>query len=184
MTAHPTDHRSTRRTVLIQRAESAADIDAVRALFLEYIGMPGWEAGFAQYLEQQAFDHELAQLPGPYAAPAGALLLARVDGRAAGCIALKALEPPTTCEMKRLFVRPEFRALGVGEQLVRRLLAVAGAAGYKYMRLDTLPSMVGAQRLYQRLGFRDIPAYCANPVPGARFLERELLPGDSAGSIP
>ena len=159
---------------MLQRAESSADIDAVRALFLEYIHMPGWEAGFSRYLEQQDFDSELAQLPGPYAAPEGALLLARVDGRAAGCIAFKALESPDSCEMKRLFVRPEFRALGIGEQLVRRLLADARAAGYRRMRLDTLPSMTGAQRLYERLGFRDIPAYCDNPIPGARFLEREL----------
>ena len=160
--------------ILIQRAERAADIDAVRALFVEYTQMPGWEAGFADYLIQQDFGREVAELPGPYASPAGALLLARVEGRAAGCVACKPLEPPDICEMKRLFVRAEFRALGIGEQLVRALLEEARAAGYRRMRLDTLPSMTGAQRLYVRLGFRDIPAYCENPVPGARFLEREV----------
>ena len=161
-------------TINIQGAASPADLDAVRKLFLEYVQMPGWEAGFAQYLDQQDFDTELAELPGAYAGPDGALLLARVDGRAAGCIAMKALTPPEVCEMKRLFVRPDFRSLGLGEQLVRRLLDEARTAGYSRMRLDTLPSMIGAQRLYLRLGFVDIPAYCANPVPGARFLERVL----------
>ena len=142
--------------------------------------MPGWEAGFAQYLDQQDFETELHGLPGAYAPPPGALLLARVDGRPAGCIAMKALEPPRVCEMKRLFVRPEFRGLGVGEQLVREVLAEARAAGYARMRLDTLPSMTGAQRLYERLGFTDIPAYCANPVPGARFLECDLHSASTA----
>lgn len=162
------------REIVIHRAAGATDLDAVRGLFVEYVQMPGWEAGFAQYLDQQDFATELAELPGAYAPPNGALLLARVDGRAAGCIAMKSLEPPRICEMKRLFVRPEFRGLALGEQLVRRLLDEARTAGYASMRLDTLPSMVGAQRLYQRLGFTDIPAYCANPVPGARFLERVL----------
>jgi ribosomal protein S18 acetylase RimI-like enzyme len=170
-----------RPTIEIRSAESPADIDAVRALFLEYIHMPGWEAGFSRYLEQQDFGSELAQLPGAYAAPEGALLLARVDGRAAGCIAFKPLVSPDSCEMKRLFVRPEFRSLGIGEQLVRRLLADARAAGYRRMRLDTLPSMSGAQRLYERLGFRDIAAYCDNPISGARFLECEL---ETVGSDP
>lgn len=165
-------------TIQLTRAETAADIDAARALFAEYVQMPGWDAGFTAYLAQQDFDSELAALPGSYAAPAGALLLARVDGRAAGCVAFKPLQPPDICEMKRLFVRPEFRALGIGEQLVRRVLTDACVAGYRRMRLDTLPSMTGAQRLYERHGFSDIPAYCENPIPGARFLERALESAD------
>ena len=161
-------------SIVIRPVESAADVDAARALFLEYIQAPGWEPEFAAYLAQQAFDAELAQLPGPYAPPAGALLLARVDGELAGCIAFKALDPPAICEMKRLFVRPAFRTLGIGEQLVRRLIEAAAAAGYERMRLDTLASMVAAQRLYRRLGFTEIAPYCANPVPGAYFMERTL----------
>jgi len=160
--------------ISIQQAESTADLDGARALFLEYINAPGWEPEFRAYLAQQSFEAELAQLPGPYAPPAGALLLARVDGQLAGCVASKPLEPPAICEMKRLFVRPGFRAHGVGEQLVRRVMAVAAGAGYERMRLDTLPSMRAAQQLYRRLGFAEIPAYCANPVPGAYFMECTL----------
>lgn len=158
----------------VRAAKSLADLDDVRTLFLEYIRAPGWEPEFAAYLAQQDFDVELAALPGPYAAPAGALLLARVDGQLAGCVATKPLDPPAICEMKRLFVRPAFRAHGVGEQLVRQLIQVAAACGYERMRLDTLASMVAAQRLYRRLGFEEIPAYCENPVPGAYFMERGL----------
>lgn len=168
-------------TILIQPVESVADVDAVRTLFLEYIRAPDWEPEFAVYLAQQAFEAELEQLPGPYAPPAGALLLARVEGQLAGCIASKPLDPPAICEMKRLFVRPAFRTLGVGEQLVRRLMVVATAAGYRRMRLDTLGSMIAAQRLYRRLGFEEIPAYCANPVPGAYFMERKLEMAAFAG---
>ena len=160
--------------VSIHQAESAADLDAARTLFLEYIRAPGWEPEFHAYLAQQSFDDELAQLPGPYAPPAGALLLAHVDDELAGCVACKPLEPPAICEMKRLFVRPAFRTFGVGEQLVRQVMLVAAGAGYERMRLDTLPSMRAAQQLYRRLGFEEIAPYCANPVPGAYFMERRL----------
>ena len=162
------------RTIRIGRAETPEDLDAIRELFLDYVSAPGWESGFATYLAQQAFETELAELPGSYAPPTGALLIARVDGQPAACIAAKPLEPPDICEMKRLFVRPQFRTLGLGESLVRELMTLARAAGYRRMRLDTLPSMVAAQRLYRRLGFREIPAYCSNPVPGAHFRERDL----------
>jgi ribosomal protein S18 acetylase RimI-like enzyme len=160
--------------ISIQQAETATDLDGARTLFLEYIYAPGWEPEFRAYLAQQSFDAELAQLPGPYAPPAGALLLARIDGQLAGCVAAKALEPPAICEMKRLFVRPAFRTFGVGEQLVREVMLVAAGAGYERMRLDTLPSMRAAQQLYRRLGFEEIPPYCANPVPNAYFMERRL----------
>ena len=162
------------RLILVQPAASAVEIDAVRSLFREYVRSPDWEPEFALYLAQQEFDAELAQLPGPYAPPAGALLLARVDGEVAGCVASKPLDPPAICEMKRLFVRPAFRGLGVGEALVRRLLDVAADMGYERMRLDTLGSMGAAQRMYRRLGFGEIPPYCVNPVPGACFMERAL----------
>jgi GNAT superfamily N-acetyltransferase len=161
--------------IVISVPQSEDDFAAARTLFGEYVSAPDWEASFATYLAQQAFDVELATLSAVYAPPAGRLLLARVDEVPAGCVAFKALEPPAVCEMKRLYVRPSYRALGLGRQLVEAILSEAAIAGYTRMRLDTLPSMGAAQRLYRTLGFRDIPAYCENPVPGAVFLERELL---------
>ena len=160
--------------IRIEPAERAADFDAVRALFLEYVRAPDWESGFAAYMVQQAFDAELTALPGVYAPPGGALFLAWAGAEPAGCVACKPLEPPEICEMKRLYVRPAARGLGVAEHLVSRLLQTARTAGYRRMRLDTLPSMDTAQRLYARFGFYEIPAYCENPIPGARFLEADL----------
>jgi ribosomal protein S18 acetylase RimI-like enzyme len=165
-------------TIRIAPAASGTDLDAARALFLEYVGAPDWEPGFAAYLARQDFRAELAALPGVYAPPGGALLLAWLADRPAGCVAYKPLAP-ALCEMKRLYVRPAARGRGVAEHLVRRLLRTARESGYRRMRLDTLPSMAAAQRLYERLGFVEIPPYCANPVPGARYLEADL-----AGSAP
>lgn len=159
--------------VLVAPALTDADLAAARALFREYVRSPEFEAEFQQYLAQQAFDEELAGLPGKYAPPRGALLLARVGDEPAGCVACKPLAPGT-CEMKRLFVRPAWRSHGVGAALVRAVVESARAAGFARMRLDTLPSMAGAQRLYERVGFREIGAYVAHPVPGARFLELDL----------
>jgi ribosomal protein S18 acetylase RimI-like enzyme len=160
--------------VVITTPLSADDLDAVRALFREYVSAPGWDAGFQQYLVQQAFEEEVENLPGAYGSPAGALLLAHVDGTPAGCVAMKPLEPPSICEMKRLYVRPAFRAHGLGRTLVAAIVAEGAAAGYDRIRLDTLPSMAKAQTLYRALGFREIPPYCENPVAGAVFMERTL----------
>ena len=160
--------------ITVQAPATERELDAARALFREYAASPEWEASFATYLAQQGFERELAGLGRVYAPPAGRLLLARADGEAAGCVAFKALAPPSTCEMKRLYVRPAFRGRSVGRRLVEALLADAAAAGYERMRLDTLPSMGAAQRLYRSLGFEPIAAYCANPVDGAVFLERAL----------
>ena len=167
-------------TTAIAQPETADDLSAVRDLFREYVSAPDWEATFQEYLATQAFEEELKNLPGPYAPPGGALLLARVDGSPAGCVALKPLEPPAVCEMKRLYVRPAFRALGLGRTLVEEIVTRASAAGYERMRLDTLPSMRAAQRLYRDLGFREIPPYCENPVAGAVFMERSLERPESA----
>jgi ribosomal protein S18 acetylase RimI-like enzyme len=121
----------------------------------------------------QGFDEELQGLPGEYAPPYGALLIAWVGSRAAGCVALRRWSAREG-EMKRLYVRPAFRGLGIGRGLVRRIVALARRRGYRRLRLDTLPSMHAAIALYRELGFLEISAYRANPIPGARFLALPL----------
>lgn len=122
----------------------------------------------------QGFDQELATLPGRYAPPEGRLLLAVKADEAAGCVALRALEPGV-CEMKRLFVRPAYRGLGVGGLLVDQVIREAKSVGYDRILLDTLPSMTSALALYRRLGFREIAPYRNSPLPGAVYLELELV---------
>ena len=140
----------------------------VHSLFQEYAASVGVDLSF------QGFQEELNTLPGEYARPLGRLLLARWDNQVAGCVALRKIDH-TACEMKRLYVRPAYRAHGVGRALALRIIEEARAAGYGCMRLDSLPSMSGAQALYRRLGFRDIPPYRVNPVKGAVFMELPLL---------
>ena len=134
-----------------------AEVPAVRTLLREYERWTGTDLCF------QDFAREMEELPGDYVAPGGVLLVARVQGRIVGCVAAHRWSEGV-CEMKRLFVREEARGSGCW----------ARDAGYRRMLLDTLPVMEGAQRLYARLGFREVPAYRANPVPGARFLELDL----------
>jgi putative acetyltransferase len=143
------------------------DIDAARELFREYAASLGHD------LEFQGFSEELATLPGGYAPPRGRLLLAWERGAAAGCVALRPIEPGI-CEMKRLYVRPAYRGAGLGRRLAERIVREARGLGYGRMRLDTLPAMDGARALYQALGFRSIPAYRANPIDRAVFLELML----------
>lgn len=151
--------------VEIKQAETPAEIETARELFREYEKLLDLDLCF------QGFAAELAGLPGGYAEPDGRLLLASVDGKAAGCIALRKLAEGV-CEMKRLFVRPAFRGLSLGKMLIARLIAEAAAAGYKKMRLDTYPpKMQKAVRLYQAHGFREIPPYHHNPNQRMLFLE-------------
>jgi ribosomal protein S18 acetylase RimI-like enzyme len=148
----------------IAPARTANDVAAAAALIREYAAALGIDLGFQQ------FDEELASLPGEYAAPRGALLLARVGTEPAGCVAIRSLDGGA-CEMKRLYVRPAFRGLGLGEALARAAIDAGRERGYERIRLDTLPSMTSARRLYEALGFREIPAYRFNPVEGTAFLE-------------
>ena len=117
----------------------------------------------------QNFEQELAGLPGDYAPPRGRLLIAE----GAGCVALRAIDSEV-CEMKRLYLRPEHRGSGLGRRMVQAIIDEARSVGYRRMRLDTMPKMDSAQRLYASLGFREIAAYRYNPEPGARFLELAL----------
>ena len=152
-------------------AESAEQIDAVRELFSEYAASLSIDLCF------QNFDAELAGLPGVYAPPGGALLLALVDGAPAGCVAMRALpesDHTNACEMKRLYVRRAFRRFGLGRLLTQQLMDLATQSGHSCMLLDTLDDMEAARGLYTSLGFEDIPPYYFNPIPGAHYLKVEL----------
>ena len=128
-------------------------------------------------LDFQGFEQELAQLPGDYAEPRGALLLALVDGEVAGCCALRPLDEVdygNASEMKRLYVRKAFRGFGLGRQLAEAILEVARRLEYASVLLDTLNEMEAARALYEELGFVEIPPYYHNPVPGAHYLKVDL----------
>jgi putative acetyltransferase len=128
----------------------------------------GFSLGF------QNFDQELAELPGDYAPPAGRLLLAEWEGNLAGCVALHKLETHV-CEMKRLYLRPEFRGRGLGRVLCERVLSEARTIGYRQLRLDTVePVMKEAVAMYRHLGFREVEPYRPNPIPGALYMELDL----------
>lgn len=153
--------------VTLRQVQTSEDLETIRELFSEYAASLGVDLGF------QDFTNELATLPGAYAPPAGRLLLGQVTGESAGCVALRPLAPDV-CEMKRLYVRPAFRGHGLGKILAEAIVAEGRQIGYASMRLDTLPTMRDALGLYRRLGFRDIPAYRYNPIPGTVFLELTL----------
>jgi putative acetyltransferase len=160
-------------SVLIRPA-IPGDLSQVRALLREY------EVELEIDLCFQGFEQEVANLPGDYAPPHGALLVAEVEGAIAGCVALRPLEGGA-CEMKRLYARPAFRGRAVGRALAEAVIAEARRIGYARMRLDTLPVMTEAQGLYVRLGFADVAPYRDNPVPGARFMELDLAAASGSG---
>jgi putative acetyltransferase len=154
-------------SLAFNQAESNADIEHVRALFKEYAVSLGIDLCF------QNFDQEVTELPGEYASPSGALLLARFGSEVAGCVALRKISSEI-CEMKRLYTRPRFRGMGVGRALAIRIIEEGRKRRYQRMRLDTLPSMKQAIELYRSLGFKPISPYRFNPVEGALFMEFEL----------
>jgi ribosomal protein S18 acetylase RimI-like enzyme len=154
--------------------DTPALIEATRDIFREYAAALGVDLCF------QHFDQELRDLPGDYAAPAGVLLLAQIDGQIAACGAMRPLpgaDPANACEMKRLYVRPAFRRLGLGRELARALMDRAAEAGYTTMLLDTLDDMEAARGLYETLGFIQVPPYYYNPIPGAHYLGCDLSAG-------
>ena len=154
------------------RADGPPWIEPARLLLREYA------ASLAIDLCFQNFEAELAALPGEYAAPSGQLLLAYVGDALAGCGGMRALadvDHANACEMKRLYVRPAFRGLGLGRALAEALLDEARRAGYSVMLLDTLNDMESARELYATLGFEEIAPYYYNPIPGAHYLKAELF---------
>ena len=156
------DHR-------IAPARSESDIAAVRALFRAYADWLGLD------LMYQGFAGELAGLPGPYAPPGGALLLARdAHGVAVGCVGLRPLDRHGCCEMKRLYVAPEARGHGLGRALTSAVIAEATRIGYRELMLDSLPKLAQATALYERMGFRPIPPYYDAPVVATLFFSKRL----------
>jgi ribosomal protein S18 acetylase RimI-like enzyme len=156
------------QAIWVTPAAVPEDVEHARQLFLEYAQSLNFSLCF------QNFEQELNSLPGSYNPPSGRLLLAHASQVVAGCVALRKLEDGI-CEMKRLYVRPAYRGRRIGMMLVDRIVADARAIGYRRMRLDTVASsMQPAIALYRRLGFRDIPPYCANPLPEALYMELAL----------
>lgn len=151
--------------------ESPLDLEQTRLIFLEYAEALGIDLCF------QNFEEELSNLPGDYAPPRGALLLVRVDGKVAGCCALRPIDGvdyANAAEMKRLYVRPAFRRFGLGRQLAELILDVARTKGYSAVLLDTLDDMEAARALYEDLGFEEVPPYYHNPIAGAHYLKVAL----------
>jgi ribosomal protein S18 acetylase RimI-like enzyme len=177
--------------IVLMTPDEPHELEAARAIFRDYAASLGIDLGF------QNFDEELANLPGDYAEPRGALLLALVNvsdtavpvdaqplqraqgglAYVAGCCALRPLDTadyPNAAEMKRLYVRPAFRGVGLGRQLVEAILDAARGAGYACVLLDTLDDMESARALYEDLGFVDVPPYYHNPIAGSHYLKTEL----------
>lgn len=147
--------------------ETEEHLEIIRELFREYENFLGFHLCF------QEFEKEMAGLPGKYAPPDGRLIIAEYDSRVAGCIALKKIGEGV-CEMKRLYVRPNFRGLKIGRKLAKKIIADAKAIGYKKIRLDTLKRLRGALNLYRSMGFTQIQPYVYNPLEDVVYMELEL----------
>jgi len=147
------------------------EFGGVRTLFAEYAAALNVDLCF------QNFSQELDALPGEYSKPRGALVLATVNGELAGCCAMRPMDTvdyPNACEMKRLYVRPDYRGLRLGRRLAEEILDLARQTGYDCILLDTLDDMESARALYQELGFEEIPPYYFNPIAGAHYLRAKL----------
>jgi len=148
-------------------AQTDKDFEVAKQLLIEYADSLGFHLRF------QNFEEELANLPGDYVSPAGCLLLAVYKEQPVGCVALRKLSDGI-CEMKRLYVKPQFRGLGIGRALAETIIKQARKIGYNYMRLDTVPSMEVARALYVSVGFKKTSAYRYNPIQDAVFMELKL----------
>ncbi len=151
----------------LRPVETARDVASARRLFLEYAESLHFNLCF------QNFDEELKRLPGEYSSPSGRLLLARANGKLAGCVALHHFADGV-CEMKRLYVRPKFRGLGLGRLLAEKIVTEATLIDYQSMRLDTINTMNVAIKLYEEMGFVRIAPYRPNPIEGAVYMELTL----------
>lgn len=159
------------KSIEIVSPTSAHDFDVLREIFREYAASLDVDLAF------QDFDTELATLPGEYVGPRGALLMVTVNHQVAGCCALRPLDTvdyPNACEMKRLYVRPPYRSLGLGRHLAETIMDAARMAAYDFILLDTIDDMEAARTLYEDLGFEEIPPYYHNPIAGAHYLKAEL----------
>ena len=143
------------------------DLENIKLLFNEYTTMLGVNLTF------QGYDEEIKKLPGKYALPYGRLYIAYYNNKAAGCIALRKFENDG-CEMKRLFVRPEYRHLKIGKKLVDKIIEDARELKYKYMVLDTLSNLHEAVSLYRKFGFQEVEAYYENPLDNVLYFKLEL----------
>jgi ribosomal protein S18 acetylase RimI-like enzyme len=156
--------------IRLHAASSPSDLESVRTLFREYADSLGVN------LDYQGFEEEVRDLPGKYAPPSGTLMLAFNDDELVGCVGVRPIDDEIA-EMKRLYVRPAGRGLGLGRTLAEAAIRFATVTGYSRMRLDTLPQMDRAQDLYRSLGFMPIEAYRYSAVPGTVFLELVLTTG-------
>jgi ribosomal protein S18 acetylase RimI-like enzyme len=153
--------------IKIIRADNRELISKARELFHEYALSLGFDLSF------QNFEHEMSTFPAQYSPPQGCLLLAQFKDAIVGCVGLRDLGE-SRCEMKRMYVQPNYRGKGLGRVLAKAIISEARGIGYKHMRLDTIPSMKAAFSLYLSLGFREIEPYRFNPIEGAKYLELEL----------
>lgn len=151
-------------TITFKMVDSDELIEQTRKIFREY------QESIETDLCFQKFEEELASLPGKYSLPQGRLYLTFIDDEIVGCVALRPMEDKN-CEMKRLYVRPEYRGIGLGRILAEKIINDAKEIGYKKMFLDTLDTMTFAVKLYNKLGFQDSHEYCFNPIEGAIFME-------------
>lgn len=151
----------------IGRVTEESQYAKVRELFTEYVDSLGIDLSF------QNIEIELQSLPGEYVPPEGCILLAMYEEQVAGCVALRKIDEDV-CEMKRLYVKPDFKGKGIGKRLASSIIEEAKNRGYRYIRLDTLPTMEQAISLYRSLGFYEIEPYRFNPIVGTKYLELEL----------